>query len=45
MTPLQNLEIRATEIRSRLSDIGGMEEMTDEVRSELTGLKREYTRQ
>ena len=42
MTPLQNLEIRATEIRSRLGDIGGMEEMTDEVRSELTGLKREY---
>ena len=42
MTPLQNLEIRATEIRSRLSDIGGMEELTDEVRGELTGLKREY---
>ena len=34
MTPLQTLEIRATELRSRLSDIGSMDELTDEVRSE-----------
>lgn len=42
MTPLQNLEIRATEIRARLGDIGGLDELTDEVRAELTTLKREY---
>ena len=27
MTPLQSLEIRAAEIRSRLSDIGGMDDL------------------
>ena len=42
MTPLQTLEIRASELRARLSDIGGMEELSDEVKSELTSLKREY---
>ena len=43
MTPLQTLEIRASEIRARLSEIGGMEELTEEVRAELTSLKREYS--
>ena len=33
MTPLQTLEIRAGDIRKRLAVIGGMEELTDEVRS------------
>ena len=42
MTPLQNLEIRAGEIRARLSDIGGLEELTDEIRAEFATLKREY---
>ena len=42
MTPIQTLEIRAGEIRKRLSDIGGMEELTDETRSELDKLKVEY---
>ena len=42
MTPVQTLEIRAGEIRKRLSDIGGMEELTDETRSELDKLKVEY---
>ena len=43
MTPTQQLEIRAGEIRKRLSDIGGMAELTDETRSELDKLKLEYS--
>ena len=43
MTPTQQLEIRAGEIRKRLADIGGMAELTDETRSELDKLKLEYT--
>ena len=42
MLPVQILEIRAGEIRKRLSEIGGMADMTDEVRSELDTLKTEY---
>ena len=43
MTPIQTLEIRAGEIRKRLSDIGAMSELTDETRSELDKLKLEYS--
>ena len=43
MTPIQLLEIRSGEIRKRLADIGGMDELTDETRSELATLKTEYT--
>ena len=43
MTPIQTLEIRAGEIRKRLADIGGMDELTDETRSELDKLKLEYS--
>ena len=42
MTPLQSLEIRAAEIRSRLSDIGGMDDLDDTTRSEMAQLSREY---
>ena len=42
MTPLGNLELRAGEIRRRLAAIGGMDELTDEVRTELDTLRREY---
>ena len=42
ITPMQSLEIRAAEIRSRLSDIGSMDDLTDEVRSEMAQLSREY---
>ena len=41
MTPLMTLEIRAGEIRKRLAEIGGAE-LTDETRSELETLRREY---
>ena len=41
MTPLQTLEIRAGDIRGRLSEVAEME-LTDELRSELTTLRREY---
>ena len=43
MTPIQTLEIRAGEIRKRLADIAGMNELTDETRSELAKLKLEYS--
>ena len=43
MTDLQRLEIRAGAIRQRLSDIGGMDELSDEVRSEFETLRREYS--
>ena len=42
MTPLQTLEIRASEIRKRLSEIGGTDELTDELRAELATLRTEY---
>ena len=42
MTPIQTLEIRAGEIRKRLSELGGMAELTDETRAELDKLKVEY---
>ena len=41
MTPLQTLEIRAGEIRGRLSEIGSTDgDLTDETRSEMDSLKR-----
>ena len=43
MTPIQTLEIRAGEIRKRLSELGGMAELTDETRSEFDKLKLEYS--
>ena len=42
MTPTQTLELRAGTIRARLSEIGGLADMTDEVRAELDLLKTEY---
>ena len=42
MTPIQVLELRAGTIRGRLSEIGGMADLTDEVRAELDALKTEY---
>ena len=43
MTPIQTLEIRSGEIRKRLADIGSMDALTDETRSELDALKLEYS--
>ena len=43
MLPVQTLEIRAGEIRKRLSEIGSLTELTDETRSELDKLKLEYS--
>ena len=43
MQLLQSLELRASEIRSRLSDLGGMEELPDEQRAEIDVLRKEYT--
>ena len=43
MTSLQTLELRASEIRARLTEIGGLDgDMGDETRSELTKLRGEY---
>ena len=42
MTPLQTLEIRASEIRSRLGNLGGMAEINEEQRSEIDILRTEY---
>ena len=41
MTPPQTLENRASEIRARLSELGGLEDFTDETRAELAGSRRE----
>ena len=43
MTPLQTAEVRAGEIRIRLSELGAETELTDEYRAELDGLRKEYT--
>ena len=42
MTDLQKLEIRAGEIRKRLAVIGGLDELSDEIRSEFDALRVEY---
>ena len=42
MTPLQTAELRAGEIRIRLSELGAETELTDEYRAELAGLRKEY---
>ena len=42
MTPLQTAQVRASDIRVRLSELGGETEVTDEIRSELSALRKEY---
>ena len=42
MTDLQTLELRSSEIRSRLAEIGVMPELGDEHRAELERLQTEY---
>ena len=43
MTRKQKLELRASDIRTRLAELGGAEELTDEQRGELDKLRTEYT--
>ena len=42
MTRKQKLELRASEIRTRLAELGGLETLTDEQRAELDRLRPEY---
>ena len=42
MTNAQRLELRASEIRQRLNELSGMDELTDETRSEMDNLSVEY---
>ena len=42
MTPLQTLQLRASEIRSRLATIGGMDDLDAETRAEADTLGSEY---
>ena len=42
MTPIQKLQVRSSEIRSRLSQLGGMDDLSDEHRSEIDTLRKEY---
>lgn len=42
MTPKQRAELRASEIRSKLSELGGVETLTDEQRTEIDELRQEY---
>ena len=42
MTPLQTAQLRATDIRVRLSELAAVTEVTDETRSELETLRTEY---
>ena len=42
MTPLQKATIRASEIRTKLAELAGVEALTDEQRSELDTLRTEY---
>lgn len=43
MTKLQRLQLRASEIRNRLNELGGAEDLTDEQRSEIETLRNEYS--
>ena len=42
MTPLQLITLRASEIRQRLSELGGIAELSDENRAEIDRLRVEY---
>ncbi|MDE0456256.1 MAG: phage major capsid protein [Chromatiales bacterium] len=42
MTKRQKLELRASEIRKRLTELAGIEELTDEHRQEIDTLRTEY---
>ena len=42
MTRKQKMELRASEIRTRLAELGGADELTDELRGELDKLRTEY---
>ena len=44
MTPLQELEVRAADIRRRFGEIGGMsgDDLTEEITAELAGLRAEH---
>lgn len=42
MTDLQRATIRASEIRTRLAELGGLDTLEDEQRSELESLRAEY---
>ena len=42
MTPKQKAELRASEIRKKLSEIAGKDELTDEDRKEISELRTEY---
>ena len=42
MTNRQKLELRASEIRAKLSELAGVEELTDEQRGEIDTLRTEY---
>ena len=43
MTNRQKLELRASEIRTRLAELGGLDTLTDEHTTELDNLRNEYT--
>ena len=43
MTNAQKLALRASEIRARLAELGGIEDLTDEQRAEIGTLRTEYT--
>ena len=43
MTTAQKLAIRASEIRGRLAELAGVDELDDETRGELEKLRNEYT--
>ncbi len=42
MTPIQTLAVRAGELRSRLGELGGMAELSEENQKELDNLRSEY---
>ena len=42
MTNRQKLELRASEIRAKLSELAGVDELTDEQRTEIDELRTEY---
>ena len=42
MTLKQKLELRASEIRAKLTELAGVDELTDEQRTEIDGLRTEY---
>ena len=43
MSPIQKLQLRASEVRTKLNELGAVEKLTDDQTAEVATLSKEYT--